>query len=553
MKRSIILLNSCLIFTVLHAQIDHVNTLAPILANADPRNLEAPPPPPGTITFTNHVLPVSSICVVDMNGDHLDDVVSVGNQMVTIAEQQPNGTFIVDPVPTPVAMYMPSWSIAAGDIDGNGYNDLLYGGGSGATFMLRSDDGDSFIQQGFSQYIFSQRTNMVDINNDGHLDAFVCHDVDANVHFLNDGNGNLTFHQGGLGMTGGNYGSLWTDHDNDGDLDLFVAKCGSDPVDMLMRNNGDGTFTDVAPANGMADFHEAWSSAWGDFDNDGDMDVMIGTSGGSFHKLLRNDLGSFTNVSASSGINTVSNYSIEWITHDLDNDGWLDILGAQTIYINNGDMTFTAQTHTPSVPIPDNGPVGDLNNDGFLDIMNGNVAKINDGNDNHWLKVHTVGTASNSNGIGARITITSALGTQIREVRSGDGFRYMSSLNTHFGLGGDTEIYELVVKWPSGVINTIKNVEVDQTIVVVEELGTGLATRSTPELRVHPNPTDRMVMVEGDILPNSTITIHDAMGRIVLRSPFQGAPIDVSDLATGTYSLQALSATGVMHVRLVIE
>ena len=75
----------------------------------------------------------------------------------------------------------------------------------------------------------------------------MCHDVDANVYHLNDGSGNLTFHQGGLGETCGNYGSVWIDYDGDHDVDLFVSKCGCDPVDILYRNNGDGTFTNVAP------------------------------------------------------------------------------------------------------------------------------------------------------------------------------------------------------------------------------------------------------------------------------------------------------------------
>src|SRR5690606_8047634 len=121
-------------------------------------------------------------CVVDMNGDHLDDVVSVSNQQVVVARQQIGGGFNTVVMPTPLAAHMPSWSIAAGDINGDGLNDLLYGGGGGATFMIQNEDGSAFYQQPFTQYIFSQRTNMVDINNDGHLDAFVCHDVAPNVY-----------------------------------------------------------------------------------------------------------------------------------------------------------------------------------------------------------------------------------------------------------------------------------------------------------------------------------------------------------------------------------
>src|SRR5690606_31121918 len=129
---------------------------------------------------------------------------------------QQAGGFTVNTLPTPPAMHSPSWSMCVGDIDGNGKNDLMYGGGSGVAFMMMNDEGTAFTQQGFAQYIFSQRTNMVDINNDGRLDAFVCHDVDANVRFMNQGNGVLQLIQGGTGSTCGNYGSLWTDVNNDG-------------------------------------------------------------------------------------------------------------------------------------------------------------------------------------------------------------------------------------------------------------------------------------------------------------------------------------------------
>ncbi|HEY0976587.1 MAG TPA: VCBS repeat-containing protein, partial [Flavobacteriales bacterium] len=227
----------------------------------------------------------SSWCVVDMNADGLDDIVSAGTSSVVIHHQQFGGGFEVQNSNiTLPATHFPSWSLAAGDVDANGYMDLVYGGGSGVSFMLASDDGTSFGAVNFSQYVFSQRSNFVDINNDGNLDAFMCHDVDANVYFFNDGAGNLTFNQGMLGPNGGNYGSIWTDYDDDGDIDMFIAKCGSSPPDVLMRNNGDGTFTDVAGPLGFADGHQSWSSAWGDYDNDGDLDVLVGSSSSSYHK-----------------------------------------------------------------------------------------------------------------------------------------------------------------------------------------------------------------------------------------------------------------------------
>ena len=280
------------------------------------RLTEIAPPVPveGQVQFTATSMPGLSggDCVVDMNGDKLDDVVQASTSNILVQYQLATGGFTPVNIPTAPAANSPSWSIVAGDIDGNGFNDLLYGGGSGASLMMANATGTAFTPVYNSAYIFCQRTNMIDINNDGDLDAFSCHDVDANVALMNDGNGNISYVQGGLGETCGNYGSLWVDYDNDGDQDMFVAKCGCDPVDILMRNNGDGTFTNVAPALGLSDSHSSWSSAWGDFDNDGDMDVLIGSSGSATSKLMRNDGTSFTNVNAGSGFDLFTGTSIEF-------------------------------------------------------------------------------------------------------------------------------------------------------------------------------------------------------------------------------------------------
>lgn len=508
----------------------------------------APPPVDGP-TFTATGMPVSALGIVDMNNDQRDDLVGVGNTAVNIGAQQAGGGFSVINMPTPPAMHMPSWSMCAGDIDGNGKNDLMYGGGSGVTFMLQNDAGDAFVQQGFNQYIFSQRTNMVDLDNDGELDAFVCHDVDANVRFINQGDGQLEYLQGGTGNTCGNYGSLWTDVDNDGLMDLFVAKCGCDPVDILMLNEGSGMFTSIAEANGFVDSHQSWSSAWGDFDNDGDMDVLVGSSSSSIHKLMRNNGdATFTNVTPGSGYDAFSGSSIEWTTHDFDNDGYLDIMGGGKLMMGHGDLTFS-----PADGGYNNGPVGDLDSDGFLDFTNGSTAYMNDGNANHWIRIFPVGVESNTNGIGARIEVISAMGTQIREIRSGDGFRYMSSLAAHFGLGTDTEVDMVVVRWPSGNVQTIFHPEVDEPLVVVEANTVGVAEADErPAFTVHPNPVrERLQWQGGEELLGRPFEVIDATGRVALQGTLQSAGIDVAALGTGTYTLRVAVAGGTAQQRFV--
>lgn len=440
------------------------------------------PPPPSPVTFTNQsIATINSsynICAVDMNNDFLDDIVGVSSTNIKVHYQNANGTFTPVTITTSAADFLPTWSMAAGDYNKDGINDLLYGNGSGVTFMKSNETGTAFTEFSPIQYVFSQRSNFIDINNDGNLDAFVCHDVDPNVYYLNDGSGNLTFYQSGLGPynlglsgAGGNYGSIWIDYDNDGDLDLFIAKCGSVPPDELHRNNGNGTFSDISVEMNMYDAGQSWSSAWADFDNDGDMDALVGASSGA-HKLKRNDLDTsdnneepFTDITAGSGWDTNSSVNIEHIAHDFDNDGKVDVLGGGSkIMFNQGNNVFAPVAYNAlSV-----GAVGDFNNDGFLDIQNGSTLKINSGNTNKWIKIQFKGVQSNSNGIGARVEIYGAWGKQIRDVRSGDGFKYMSSLNVHFGIGQATEITKVVIKWPSGTIDTIFNPAVNQNLLVTE-------------------------------------------------------------------------------------
>jgi len=485
-------------------------------------------------------------CVVDMNGDFLDDIVSTSNSQITISYQQEDGSFIQETIPTPPAENSASWSITAGDLDNNGYNDLMYGGGSGVSIMMISDDGTAAEQWATDEYVFSQRGNMVDINMDGILDAFMCHDVAPNVYMISDGEGGFEYNQGGLGETenGGNYGSIWIDYNNDCLLDLFIAKCrgGNVPenINQMHRNNGDGTFTEVGEEIGLADNVQTWSSAWADFDNDGDMDVFVGassTTNGS-HKMMRNDDGVFVDITSETGIEDNFPTGIEHVAHDYNNDGYVDIdITGNTMLINNGDFTFT---HSNSAT--NNGPVGDLNNDGYLDVVAfGGLINFNGETGNNWVKINTIGTASNKNGIGARVAITSNLGTQIRDVKAGDGFGNMSSITTHFGLGLDEEIENITIHWPSGQttivespeINTTHNiVEIDGTIVNIEEI-------LENDLAVYPNPAQDFISFESELnLNNVPLQIIDIQGKIVSEGLLKNGRFSVEALNPGSYIIQ---------------
>lgn len=489
--------------------------------------------------------------VLDMNNDGLDDVVAIQSitnlgisTSATIHYQQATGGFQATMYDLDSLPNRPVWSFCAGDLDANGHNDMLFAGTANVSLVFSNATGTGFDRDTtFAQYVFCQRSNLVDIDNDGGLDAFVCHDVQPNVRMMNNGDGTFTFIQGGLGDTpnGGNYGSIWTDFDNDGDVDLYLSKCrGNNPasINQLHRNNGNGTFTDVAPQFNMDQIQQNWSSAFGDFDNDGDMDALVGVSADytGWHELMRNDGSTFTDVTVGSGYDLFGGMSIQHITHDFDNDGWLDIMGGGGVIMrNNHDMTFT-----PNVVGFDVGAVGDLNNDRYLDMLRDNTVRYNAGAGNNWLRVMPVGTISNRNAIGARVTITTPSGQQIREIRSGDGFTFMNSLAAHFGLGQDQQVLSVTVRFPSGIINTVNDPPINGTITVVEESSTGILASPVKSLRLYPVPVSDKLWLAGQDAGWTEALIMDAQGRWVAGYPAGRDGMDVSHLAPGHYVLRAI-------------
>ena len=482
---------------------------------------------------------------VDMNGDYLDDFVRVSETGVGIDYQQADGTFESVFIAM-IIQWVPDWSAAAADIDGNGYTDLLLGNGQRASFLFANEDGTAFTEVFEDLYIFSQRTNLVDIDNDGDLDAFVCHDVDGNHNYRNDGNQNmvLDFNLIETLNLAGNYASLWVDYDNDGDTDMHLTKCrqGSSPGDpertnAMYRNNGDGTYTEVAAAINLDDNEQSWATVWQDFDNDGDFDAFC-VNHSDANRFYENDgTGVFTDIIVSTGINPTDLGAWENHGADFDNDGYVDIFSemARELYMNNGDMTFTG------IDLAfDEGAVGDFNGDGYLDIGRAGDLWMNDGGTNNWVKFALVGVESNLHGIGARITINGDWGIQIREVRSGTGYSHMSTLIAHFGLGTSTEIESVLIEWPSGTVDLIENVDVNSQHVFIEgENVLGTSDFALNGISLYPNPTSAMVNFSLKNIEGTPVRIIDVNGRTVLKTTISSDNnINIEMLTNGVYFVQ---------------
>ena len=411
--------------------------------------------------------------IIDMNADHLDDVVAVGDRVISIFYQQADGTLEVKRVWIDLAT-KPYWSIAGADIDGNGFNDLCFGATESASFIMTGNNGAVFEELLLEEDVFAQRNSFADIDNDGHLDAFICNDVGKNLVYRNDGNGNLILDNTLIETAdlAGNYACTWTDYDNDNDIDLYITKCvlsgmPGDPsrTNLLYQNDGQGNFSEVGAVAGMDDNDQSWVTHFEDYDNDGDFDAFILNHEQANKFMLNNGDGTFTDIIGQVGISP-SDFGVrESLSADFDNNGFMDIIidFPFKIYYNNGDMTFTAvETDVIS------GALGDLNNDGFLDVHSSNRIWYNEGNENHWIKVNTVGRESNRNGIGARVELFGAWGMMTREVRATQSYSPMNSLETHFGIGTYESIDSLKVKWPSGRITVVSSPAIDQMIVVDE-------------------------------------------------------------------------------------
>jgi hypothetical protein len=484
-----------------------------------------------------------------MNGDHLDDLVGISANNLRVHYQGAGGTFTITDFPITGNSLMPNWSMAAGDCNRDGFNDIILGNGSGLSVWRSNTTGTAYSNYTPGEYIFCQRTNFADLNNDGNLDVFSCHDIAPNCYYLNDGNDGLTFYQSNttpgamnFGTIGGNYSTLFTDFDNDGDTDVFISKCSGPPCE-LHRNDGNGVYTDIsAIAQINVTPIQTWSSAIADFDNDGDMDVIITASAGT-HKYFRNNLDTtnsteeaFTNITTGSGWDSNTSTNIDNVAYDFDNDGFVDVLGGGSkIMFNQVNSTFAPVAYTGMTM----GAVADMNNDGFLDIVNGSTIRYAVPNTNKWLKLALQGIQSNSNGIGARIEIYGAWGKQIRDVRSGEGFKYMGSLNAHFGIGQATTIDQVVIKWPSGTVDTFNNVTPNQMLNVVEGSTLGVNSFTTNAFTLYPNPVKNTINLS---MANQNITlksaeIFDLNGRRVLESAITNHSINVEKLAIGTYIL----------------
>ena len=312
-----------------------------------------------------------------------------------------------------------------------------------------------------------------------------------------------------IDRTDGHYGLGVTtlDFDDDGWPDIYVA-CDSTPS-ILYRNNHDGTFTDVAVSAGAAFNEDGREQAGmgvtvGDYDGDGRPDIFKTNFSDDTSTLYRNNGdGTFDDATFRAGLGLHTQY-LGWGTafFDFDNDSWPDLilvnghvypevdkyhLGSnyhepRILYHNNGNGTFADISANGGPGITATAAsrglaVGDLWNDGQLSVVISNMNArpsllVNQvRSSNHWIGIRTVGTRSNRDGIGAKVTVRAGKRILVDEVRSGSSYISNSDMRLHFGLGAATKIDSLEVRWLSGLVERFENLPVDAVHTIKEGSG----------------------------------------------------------------------------------
>ena len=329
-------------------------------------------------------------------------------------------------------------------------------------------------------------------------------DGDSLYHNNGDGTFEDVTKKAGVADPDGYYGMgvICSDFDQDGLVDIFVAN--DSTPNFLYHNNGDGTFKEIGFTSGTA-VNENGSEQGsmgvtvGDYDHDGRFDLFITNFDDDYNTLYHNDgPNAFTDVSYAAKVAAVSLPYVGWGTKffDYDNDGWADLFVANghvypqiptyrqrnLVHHNNRDGTFTEVAAQLGAPFLEKGVgrgavFGDLDNDGDVDIVINNldgaaqVLRNEGGNAGNSLLVKTVGVKSNRDGIGARVKVVAGDLTQVDEVRSGDSYISQSDLRLHFGLEKKTKIDLIEVKWPSGAVDKITNINVNKILTIKEGQG----------------------------------------------------------------------------------
>ena len=415
--------------------------------------------------------------------------------------------------------------VAVGDYDNDGYEDL-YVTSFGQNVLYHNNRDGTFTDVTRDARVsgagWSVSAGFFDYDNDGRLDLFVVRylDWDFSRNLLcgspfhaycrpdkYQGSSNLLFHNEGGGrfrdvsepsgiasVRGKGMGLAFNDYDGDGLPDVFVSNDGMEQF--LFHNKGNGKFEERAVQAGVAysddgKTYAGMGVAFADYDNDGLPDIVVTNLALEKYAIYRNDgAGQFSWRTLASGLAALTAHSSGWgvTLQDFDNNGWKDLLVAQGHVLDNVER-INSGLHYREAPAlfrnregrferVDTGQqpqiagrglaVGDLDNDGALDAvvtaLGGRPLVLRSAaNGNHWLTVKLIGTHSNRDGIGARVSA----GKQWAYCSTSGSYLSASDSRLHFGLGSESHT-TVEILWPSGARQRLRDVAADRILTVRE-------------------------------------------------------------------------------------
>jgi PKD repeat protein len=379
-------------------------------------------------------------------------------------------------------------NILYNNFGGKAFNNITYSGTTGIDGVYISSNWVDYDNDGNLDLFIPGISGLLFTNVSG----------SKNLLFKNNGDGSFTRNTDDpLADAFGNHDcAVFSDYDNDGDQDAFMTEWGKN--NWLFENNGNGSFTSITGSPVNSNSSITITASWGDYNNDGFMDLFVGNgSTDSTEKQLsylykNNGDKTFTKVTSGA---IAENLACVWTSAwgDVDNDGDIDLYAGtiydqeELLYINNGDGTFT-QNHELNV-IPGGTSItgasfGDYDNDGALDLMLADASTSrrpfiyhNNGNNNNWLMVSCSGVMSNRSAIGARVKVKAEISGksywQIRDITGNQGFRGSNDLRAHFGIGDAAIIDSLIIEWPSKSKSVMTNVNVNQILEITEDVPDG--------------------------------------------------------------------------------
>ncbi len=549
---------------------------------------------------------------------------------------------------------VPSGGVSFCDFNGDGWDDLTLATIGGSTIDFYQNKAGTFekIPALVPDETFQGQVLWVDYDNDGDKDLFMASRGEVNRLYRNDGNLSFTDVTAAAGLTTERfltYGASFGDFDRDGWLDLYIGKRTGVPADnthllyqnqangtfrevavsrgaqdpakipfcyaffdynndmwpdlytandrftgnTLLRNNQDGTFTDISESSAPGIDMNAMSVTIGDYNNDGQFDIYATNTAGGNILLRNNGDESFSELAGPSGVGF---YSIGWgaLFLDSDNKGREDLyvsgmevgadINSSAFYYNMGDESFTALSagFVGDTVQSFSNALGDFNKDGKIDLMVINSSPFqsqlweNQTISSHgYISIELEGVLSNRDAIGSRIDVYSAGQRQSRFTQCGTSFLGQNSERNIIGIGLAEMADSILIHWPTGHVDRLEEVMAGAEIKLLEGSTTGGEINISPDVQlisstpsrqaisplfsVYPNPTSDQLYFKHDqaeLLKIHSIRLFNVWGQLEKgygKTDRLAQSLDLSELQPGIYWLEVVTSEGQQWIEKLIK